>query len=481
MGKQVYLKQEDNYKKKFGIAYRSSTIFYFKKDKHFSTTINYMNYWPIKMSIEVMVIATLRDMGGKLVSRERVNFGNGMVVNYSPKINSEVFEGSLEMEAFAANDLKIPFIAMIVIYESEESVSMVHGYTRTYSHHEIEEGKTISAGEEAGVVVRDNNEIRSFIICHNGHTNQGSMKAVMWITNSNNETIKIDFMLPKLNPYQTLKIYPKEHFKNLVNFLDGKPGNCAVSFELSGSFTRTVVGNETIDGKEMQVYHSNFNYGRHDPGYVDTKEGFFSYPVSPLHDRQFVHLDPFCAKGKYLIKSRNHTYEFENAKRLDIPMSSEVLKVECLNGKLPARINLVFSGYLKNSTCKLPMESARGFYHNKRPTKHRMWMIAALGKKYRSKIFVHSLTDLYGPVGDSIIKISLYRENTSDVVTKEFNAEQLTNFEKGVYVDEIFPDQSNINDNEVGQLWAQASNYGGHQSFTTIEAKNGSASIEHNY
>ena len=51
---------------------------------------------------------------------------------------------------------------MLVIYESEESVSMVHGYTRTYSHHEIEEEKTISIGEEAGLVVRDNNEIRSF-------------------------------------------------------------------------------------------------------------------------------------------------------------------------------------------------------------------------------------------------------------------------------------------------------------------------------
>ena len=82
MGKQVYLKQEDNYKKNFGIAYRSSTIFYFKKDKHFLTTINYMNYWPIKMSMEVMVIATLRDMEGKLISREKVDFGNGMVVNY---------------------------------------------------------------------------------------------------------------------------------------------------------------------------------------------------------------------------------------------------------------------------------------------------------------------------------------------------------------------------------------------------------------
>ena len=149
MRKQVYLKQEDNYQKNFGIAYRSSTIFYFKKNKHFSTIINYMNYWPIKMNMEVMIIASLRNLEGKLVSRERISFDDGMVVNYSPKINDKEFEGSLEMEAFAANDLKIPFIAMLVIYESEESVSMVHGYTRTYSNHEIEEEKTISVGEEA--------------------------------------------------------------------------------------------------------------------------------------------------------------------------------------------------------------------------------------------------------------------------------------------------------------------------------------------
>ena len=81
----------------------------------------------------------------------------------------------------------------------------------------------------------------------------------------------------------------------------------------------------------------------------------------------------------------------------------------------------------------------------------------------------------------SVLKISLYRENTFDVVTKEFKAEELIRFEKGVYVDEIFPKQSNLNDNDIGQLWAQASSYGGHRCFITIEAKNGSASIEHNY
>ena len=33
---------------------------------------------------------------------------------------------------------------MMVIYEAEDSVTMVHAYTRTYTIHEIEEGKTAS-------------------------------------------------------------------------------------------------------------------------------------------------------------------------------------------------------------------------------------------------------------------------------------------------------------------------------------------------
>ena len=141
--KKVYLDQKDNYAKNFGIAYRTSTIFYFKKTKNFATTINYMNYWPIKKSMEVAVIASLRDMKGNLLLREQVYFDKGHVVNYSPEIAGDNFEGSLEMEAIAAGNLGIPFAAMLVIYDAKDSVSIVHGYTRTYSTHEVEEGKTI--------------------------------------------------------------------------------------------------------------------------------------------------------------------------------------------------------------------------------------------------------------------------------------------------------------------------------------------------
>ena len=61
---------------------------------------------------------------------------------------------------------------------------------------------------------------------------------------------------------------------------------------------------------------------------------------------------------------------------------------------------------------------ARGFYHSKRPPKFRLWMAASIGKKQRSKLIIHSLTDLYGPVGDSVLEISIYREFSFESIKK---------------------------------------------------------------
>ena len=38
-------------------------------------------------------------------------------------------------------------------------------------------------------------------------------------------------------------------------------------------------------------------------------------------------------------------------------------------------------------------------------------MAASIGKKFRSKLIIHSLTDLYGPVGDSVLEISLFERD----------------------------------------------------------------------
>ena len=313
--KKIHINQKDNYAKNFGIAYRSSTIFYFKKNKDFSTMINFMDYWTKKKSIKVMIIASLRDLEGNLILRERLSFETGHVINYKPKILDEEFEGSLEMEAIANDNLGIPFAAMLVVYEAKNSVSMVHGYTRTYTPHEIEEGKVIEFGEEAGLVCRDNEHIRSFFIGHNGINKQESQKIKLWASNSEGKTIEKEFTFKELKPYETFKIYPGEYFKDFKNFLNNKPGNCAISYKLNGGFTRLVVGNETINEDEFRVYHSNFNYGRHDPGYIGNEVGYYSYPFTKLHKNQITHVDPFCAEGKYEIYSNDKKINFRSTEK----------------------------------------------------------------------------------------------------------------------------------------------------------------------
>ena len=84
----------------FGHVLRSSAIFYFKKTSSFKTTISLLNYWKIKRNLETMIVASVRKMDGTLVLREDFEFNESYVINYTPNIIEESFEGSVEIEIF---------------------------------------------------------------------------------------------------------------------------------------------------------------------------------------------------------------------------------------------------------------------------------------------------------------------------------------------------------------------------------------------
>ena len=98
-------------------------------------------------------------MKGDLVRRDSIDLESKNVETLSPPND---FCGSCEVEAFSANDLRIPYSAIMGVYETRDSISMVHSYTRTYSQIEVEDGKTISDGHEGCWVLRDCDNIRSF-------------------------------------------------------------------------------------------------------------------------------------------------------------------------------------------------------------------------------------------------------------------------------------------------------------------------------
>ena len=58
----------------------------------------------------------------------------------------------------------VPFPAIIITYETNDSITMVHSYSRAYSNLEVEDGKIISQGHEACWILKDNENIESFAV-----------------------------------------------------------------------------------------------------------------------------------------------------------------------------------------------------------------------------------------------------------------------------------------------------------------------------
>jgi hypothetical protein len=443
-----------------------------------------MNYWPIKRNISVMLIASLRTLEGELLHRERLEFIDGQVINYSPNNGKEDFEGSIELEAFANDDLVIPYIAMMVYYEAPESVSMVHAYARTYTLTEIEDGNTYSQVEESGLVVRDNSEIRSCFIFHNGAFKQPEQACEIQVTNQSGETRSTEFKLKELKPYETVRIYLREHVQDLTRFLANGTGSAAISLKLNGGFSRGLCVSETLDGKEMQVYHSNFNYSKHHPGTKSCKQMLFMFPKATNFRQRTVHLDPFMFEGQYVISDGTTDYILEPGQILDIAPNTEYLTVRNTEDtEMPTRVNLTFEARLKGHTCRLPLESARNFYAADTPLKYHFWSPVAIGAKHQSQLIVETWSRLHGPIDDSLFEISLYLENTHDVLKRIYDSDEILTLTNGAYVEEIFPETKAIDADQFGYLYCRSSAYGGHQVWSTIESNEGkgSASIEHSF
>ncbi|MEM9896683.1 MAG: hypothetical protein AAF789_09970 [Bacteroidota bacterium] len=430
-----------------------------------------------------MIIASLRTLEGELVGRERLEFKDGNVMNYRP-CRGETFEGSIEIEAFANDNLVIPYIAVMVMYQAPKSVSMVHSYGRAYTFSEMEDGNSYTEVEESGLVLRDTEDIHSYMVFHNGVGTQPSQPCEIQVMNHKGETKSAKFDLPELKPYATIFIRPSEHIPDLVQFLDGEPGAAATAFKLNGGFTRGLCVCETSDGEEMQVYHTNFNYNRHDPGTHDCEKMVFYYPnISNLENR-VVHPDPFMYKGKYFIDSGENTYALDSETCNNLEPSDQAMVAKPTGeNPMPRRINLTFSGKIKGHSCRLPLQSARNFYSREFPDKFNLWVTVGLGKKYRSQLVIQSFAALHGPVKDSVMEILLYREGTKDVLTKKILPQELEAFEQGIYVDELFPEAVNQHENEIGSVWCKPSSYGTHHVWATIEPSDGQggSSIEHSF
>lgn len=475
----VEISQKDNYAGNFGHAYRSSAIFYYKQSKTFKTTISFMDYWKPKRNLEVYIIISRRAMDGTLHDRKEHKFEKGNIINYN-ELTGEEFEGSVEVEVFASCNMVIPYSAIMVIYENQNSISMTHSYGRVYSPHEIEEGKTIMIGEESCWTIRDSSTIKSFAVFHNGIGAQDAQCIKLEVLNHKNESKLYDYQLDQLKPYATVRIIPQEIIGDeLIEFLDGKAGNISVSFDLNGAFTRMLVGNESCT--ETQVTHSNFNYSKHRTDNAGKGVAHMQIPPAGFNDCEVV-VYPHCASGKYMLKQDGKFIkDFSSGERVTHSIEEGLLTFETSDGVLPSRIVTAMSAKPAKKNAELPYEVSLGIIHKNRPLKSTHWGVIATNSNYESRIFVVPMESVYGDNPDTSLDINIYLEETKDVLTRTLSPEELKRADQGLFVSELFPQLKTKNFGDFGYYYFRSNTYGGFMVYSTIESEQGSLTLEHSF
>lgn len=479
----IFISQKENFAGNHGLVIRSSAIFYYKYSHNFKSTISFMNYWYIKRDLNVMIIASTRDMKGKLVLREAVNFDQGNVINYEPQIrnkeNTDYFEGSVEIEVFSNTNMVIPYAAIMAVYTMTNSISMVHSYGRTYSPHEVEEARTISIGHESCWTIRDSQEVKSFCVFHNGYSICEQQTVRMELTNSTGEKKQIILVLPQLAPFQTYKLYPADHYPEIIAFLNNQAGNASLSYILSNAFTRLLVGNESAN--EMQVTHSNFNYAIHQTDCVE--DGTYAYMNivnTDFNDTQVI-VYPDCHKGQYSMLIDEKVYDFDGSKRLQIDIEKNaIVKFKRHDGPLPMRIVTAYSGK-QSKDITLPFECSLGIHHDNYPAKHSHWGLVAWSEKCRSQVIVQLQTELFGEIGNSeTALIHLHSAHMHNTLQKTLNYHDIQALREGLYLDHLFPQCDSFLGGDFGYIYLTSS-YPGFSCFTTIENNTGSMTFEHTF
>ena len=477
----IKISQVDNLIPNFGEVLRSSAVFYYRRAAAFHTTISFMDYWKAKRSLEVAIVASTRDMTGRLLRRERIGFDRGSVINYRPQLPPGDVEGSVEIEIFAARNMVIPYSAIMAVYQSGRGLAMVHSYARSYSRHEVEEGRTISVGEESCWTLRDDARIRSFCVFHNGGVVQPAQTVTLTVRNAAGQRRCAKIELGALAPYATVKLMPARHIADLLAFLDGHTGNASLSFVLGESFTRMLVGNESQDGSDCQVTHSNFNYSRHETDSVAGDHAAFMR-IPRLGDRpRRVLIYPDCDPGQYQVEGAGPRRGFSSDEALSLPVpgGAACLVFRKRDGRLPTRIvtALVCAG----ADDLLPAECSLGVLTHLQPPKRTWWGLCAADGDKRSALVIHDVPEVHGGMpADARFTVRLFSSQGHATLERQFSAPELARFDDGVDLDEIFADAAGFLAGDLG-YYMVTSDYGGLSCYSTLRNGRGGFTLEHGF
>lgn len=470
----------DNVAGRHGDVLRSSAIFYVRENETTRSTVSFMNYWKFKRGLDVAVIASTRSMAGELLHRERLTFDLGDVINYRAPVQG-VFEGSVEIEVFATQNMVIPYSAIVCIYETKTGYSVVHGYARTYSNHEIEDGRTLSLGREACWTIRDDVRTHSMAVVHNGSRQFGAQRVRLCVTNHLGEKAQTFFDWPELGAFESRLIRPAEHIPGLVDHLQGKPGHAGFDFELGAGFTRMLIGNERIDGSDWQVTHSNFDYSRQPTDLAELGEfGYMAVPnCGGLAKRVLIYGQSHPGTYRAQVAGTDGVSFRSGDNRWLTDVAGSTVRFEGVGQPLATR--LVTAIEMSAPGDALPGECSLGMLTRLQPKKRMWWGTVAAPTSAETSLVVHDLPEIYGGAPpDAVLELALYSAKNQVALKASIPFSRLFEFEQGVPLATIWPQAIQHLDGEAG-YYTLFCEYGGLSAYSLMTNQHASVCLEHGF
>jgi hypothetical protein len=264
---------------------------------------------------------------------------------------------------------------------------------------------------------------------------------------------------------------------DLTAFLDGHEGTAALDFVVNGAFTRMMVGNETIDGDEFQVTHSNFNYADHIsetlPG--KTGEAFIVVPDLNGRPRRLV-VYPEFSPGAYVLNAQGQRTEFQTGDTVVASVDTGTVSFSRRDGALPARI---VTGLIIDGSSRLPAELSTNIVHAQTPDKRLSWGVCAAPERLRAALVITDFASVKGGFPENgTMELRAYSAVNHAYLSATLSASDMPALSKGISFADLLPGLATHLGGQTG-YFSLYSDYGGLFCYTLLEGSNGSLSFEH--
>jgi hypothetical protein len=465
------LDQNTNYRAEFGLVFRSSAVFAVFPEARL--TLSLMNYWKIKNSLDVSIVATCRSREGTFLSRHLLAF-DGEIINFEPPMR----EGSVEIEAFGNRNLRIPYAAIMGLYETAHSVSMVHSYARNPSPAELEEGSAILSAREACMGLRADRTIDTSAYFHNGSVPVKPQRGRLIITNADGAEFVHDFDIGAIAPFETVVFNISELVPHFREWLGDADGWCAFHFENLSAFPRMLIRWLDSESGELQVTHSNFDYSEYHTNLLSAEATGVMH--APAFERDAVETEvvvyPRCTPGAYSIRSDGQ--EIETAGGIVLatdPSEGAALTVARDDGPMPSRLVTAIRG--RAPAQQVAFECSLGVLHAERPPKRFHW--AVVSARLDAAVVIEEYSELYGDPGELEITFRLFGSGADRESTRTMTFGDLSQVPRRLEIGDLFPDAEAILGEDPGYVTMFCA-WGGFFMFTSMKHRE-TMTLEHSF